>query len=38
MAAYHFFDNDSIEWRAIMAPHWQQTGQRMAAQPVVLCL
>ena len=38
VAAYRFFDNDSIDWRAIMAPHWQQTQQRMAAQPVVLCL
>lgn len=38
MAAYRFFDNDSIDWRAIMAPHWEQTEQRMAAQQVVLCL
>jgi hypothetical protein len=38
MAAYRFFDNDSIDWRALMAPHWQQTQQRMALQPVVLCL
>jgi len=38
MAAYRFFDNDSIDWRALMAPHWQQTQQRMEAQPVVLCL
>jgi len=38
MAAYRFFDNGSIDWRAIMAPHWEQTEQRMAAQPVVLCL
>ena len=38
MAAYRFFDNPSIDWRALMAPHWQQTQQRMSAQPVVLCL
>jgi hypothetical protein len=38
MAAYRFFDNESIDWRALMAPHWQQTEQRMASQPVVLCL
>jgi hypothetical protein len=38
MAAYRFFDNDSIDWRAIMAPHWEQTERRMGAQPVVLCL
>lgn len=38
MAAYRFFDNASIDWRAIVAPHWEQTEQRMAAQSVVLCL
>jgi hypothetical protein len=38
MAAYRFFDNDSIDWRAIMTPHWEETEQRMARQPVVLCL
>jgi hypothetical protein len=38
MAAYRFFDNERIDWRARMAPHWQQTEQRMASQPVVLCL
>jgi hypothetical protein len=38
MAAYRFFDNDSVDWQAILAPHWQQTQHRMAAQPVVLCL
>lgn len=38
IAAYRFFDNASIDWRAIMAPHWEQTEQRMAAQSVVLCL
>jgi len=38
VAAYRFFDNDSIDWRALMAPHWQQTQERMAAYPVILCL
>ena len=38
MAAYRFFDTDSVYWQAIMAPYWQQTQQRMAALPVVLCL
>jgi hypothetical protein len=38
MAAYRFFDNDSVDWRAILEPHWQQTEQRMAEQDVVLCL
>jgi hypothetical protein len=38
MAAYRFFDNDSVEWQALLAPHWQQTEQRIAEQLVVLCL
>ncbi|MBV6325731.1 IS4 family transposase [Duganella violaceipulchra] len=38
VAAYRFFDNDSVDWRTLMEPHWQQTHQRMTAHPVVLCL
>lgn len=38
MGAYRFFGNDSVDWRDILAPHWQQTQQRMRDQPVVLCL
>jgi Transposase Tn5 dimerisation domain/Transposase DNA-binding len=38
MAAYRFFDNDKIEWHAILEPHWQQTQKRMQAHPVILCL
>jgi hypothetical protein len=38
MAAYRFFDNDSVEWQAILEPHWRQTEQRMAEQSIVLCL
>jgi len=38
MAAYRFFDNASVDWRAILEPHWQQTQARMAACPVILCL
>jgi hypothetical protein len=38
MAAYRFFDNESVEWQAILEPHWRQTEQRMAEQSVVLCL
>ncbi|MBJ7313764.1 transposase, partial [Rugamonas sp. CCM 8940] len=38
VAAYRFFDNDSVDWRTLMEPHWQQTQQRMAAHPVILCL
>jgi hypothetical protein len=38
MAAYRFFDNASMDWRAILEPHWQQTQARMDARSVVLCL
>jgi len=38
VAAYRFFDNTSVDWQAILGPHWQQTEQRMAEQEVVLCL
>jgi Transposase Tn5 dimerisation domain/Transposase DNA-binding len=38
MAAYRFFANDSVDWHALMQPHWQQTQRRMHGQAVVLCL
>lgn len=38
MAAYRFFDNDSVEWQTILEPHWGQTERRMAQESVVLCL
>jgi len=38
MAAYRFFDNEKVEWHAILEPHWQHTQKRMAAHRVVLCL
>ncbi len=38
VAAYRFFDNENVDWRAILEPHWQQTAQRMTTQSVVLCL
>jgi len=38
IGAYRFFGNRRVDWREIMAPHWEQTQQRMAEQPVVLCL
>jgi hypothetical protein len=38
VVAYRFFYNESVDWRDLMAPHWQQTQQRMAALPVILCL
>jgi hypothetical protein len=37
-AAYRFLGNPEVDWRGIMAPHWEQTQQRMSAHPVVLCL
>jgi hypothetical protein len=36
MAAYRFFDNDEVEWSAILEPHWRQTEQRMAGRPRAL--
>jgi hypothetical protein len=38
IAAYRFLGNESVDWRDIMAPHWQQTQSRMQNEPVVLCL
>jgi len=38
IGAYRFFDNDSVEWQAILEPHWHQTERRKAEQSVVLCL
>ena len=38
IAAYGFFDNDSVEWQTILEPHWVQTERRMAQESVVLCL
>ena len=37
-ATYRFLENDAIEWRDIMSPHWAMTEKRMAEHPVVLCL
>lgn len=25
IAAYRFFDNEKVQWHAILEPHWQQT-------------
>jgi hypothetical protein len=38
MAAYRFLGNEAVDWQAILAPHWEQTRQRMQAHPVMLCL
>lgn len=37
-AAYRFLGNPDVDWRDMMAPHWEQTQRRMRAHPVVLCL
>jgi Transposase DNA-binding/Transposase Tn5 dimerisation domain len=36
LAAYRLFDNEKVTCEAILAPHADQTLQRIAAQPVVL--
>jgi hypothetical protein len=38
MAAYRFLGNEAVDWQAILAPHWEQTRQRMQAHSVMLCL
>jgi hypothetical protein len=38
IATYRFLENDAVEWRDIMAPHWAQTQQRMGEHPLILCL
>lgn len=38
IATYRFLENDAVEWRDIMAPHWTKTQQRMSEHPVILCL
>jgi hypothetical protein len=38
MAAYRFFDNEKVQWHAILEPHWLQTQKRMQTHQVVLSL
>jgi hypothetical protein len=38
IAAYRFFDNEKVQWHAILEPHWLQTQKRMQTHQVVLCL
>lgn len=35
-AAYRFFDNDKVTFETVLQPHYAQTRQRIAAQPVAL--
>ena len=37
-AVYRFLGNEAFDWQDLLAPHWRCTEQRMAQQPVVLCL
>ena len=37
-AAYRFFDNPRVTMSAILQSHYQATGQRVAAEPVVLAV
>ena len=38
MAAYRFFNNDEIDWRAILSAHTDCARTRMAGHEVVLCI
>ena len=38
MAAYRFFDNEEVDWRAILGAHTDCAKTRMAAHEVVLCI
>lgn len=37
-AAYRFLAQDELDWRDILAPHWQSSAERMRACEVVLCI
>jgi len=37
-AAYRLLDHPAVDWREILDVHTQRTVERMAGQPVVLCL
>ncbi len=38
IAAYRFFDNEEVDWRAILGAHTDCAMTRMAAHEVVLCI
>ena len=38
MAAYRFFDNEAVDWRAILGAHTDCAKTRMADHEVVLCI
>jgi hypothetical protein len=37
-AAYRLIEREDVDWRDLMAPHWDKALQRMAGQAVVLCI
>lgn len=37
-AAYRLIDQDDVDWRDLMAPHWGKSLRRMSGEPVVLCI
>ena len=37
-AAYRLIEREDVDWRDLMAPHWDKALQRMAAEAVVLCI
>ena len=37
-AAYRLFDNEAVEWRSMLDPHWKGTMKRVAAHAVALCI
>ena len=37
-AAYRLIDRDDVDWRDLMAPHWNKSLQRMSGEAVVLCI
>jgi hypothetical protein len=37
-AAYRLIEREDVDWRDLLAPHWDKALQRMAGQAVVLCI
>ncbi len=37
-AAYRLIEHEDVDWRDLMAPHWDKALQRMAGEAVVLCI
>jgi hypothetical protein len=37
-AAYRLIEREELDWRSLLQPHWESSRERMASEPVVLCL